>query len=109
MWAVFDRRPGFGWAGLVLLAASFVWGCGGAGTELGAVQAVGRATDAEASPLTGTGEATPPSADRIRRGGDGPASILEFGLFGPVVPTLEGEGYYQGDCRFENDPYETCL
>lgn len=117
MWSVCQRlhRLGTPFGLLLLLTASAV-ACGGeAAGELGAVPTVGRA-QAGGSEIGSVGANTPgpsspvaPSDDRIRRGGQGPESILEFGLFGPVVPTLESEGYYQSDCRFENDPYETCL
>ena len=42
------------------------------------------------------------------RRGEGPESVLEFGLFGPVVPAL-GNDTYEVDCQFDDDPYETCL
>ena len=48
------------------------------------------------------------SEAELRSGGEGTESILEFGLFGPVLPDVGAEGY-ETDCGFENAPYETCL
>ncbi len=125
MWSVVERlgRLGTRFGVLLLLCAAVACGNEAAG-DLEAVPTVGRAAQgrhgeggaALRTPdarVDGTLDRPAPSdssaSERIRRGGQGPESILEFGLFGPVVPTLESEGYYQSDCRFENDPYETCL
>lgn len=112
MWRVVHRRfvHRLG-AATVLLWAVLSLACGEAANELRAVPAVARSAESGgASDAAGGAEGrSAPRADSIRRGGQGPESILEFGLFGPVVPTLDSDGYYQSDCRFENDPYETCL
>ncbi|MDX1643383.1 MAG: hypothetical protein R3244_03385 [Thermoanaerobaculia bacterium] len=121
MWSVVERvvRLGVRCGAVLLLCAAGACGNEAAG-DLEAAPTIGRSSQgrqgeggallrtpeapADVTPRPGTSE-----SQRIRRGGQGPESILEFGLFGPVVPTLESEGYYQSDCRFENDPYETCL
>lgn len=88
--------------GVFGILAFLAWGtgCREAGDRIEAVEVL-----PAAAPLEQPAQA---EAEPTRRGGEGPESILEFGLFGPAVSALDAE-ISESDCNFENDPYETCL
>jgi hypothetical protein len=89
-------------------AALLVAGCGETGGRVEAVETLARPE--AASPVVVEAPAGEPAGggEPTRRGDGNVESILEFGLFGPALPPAEGV-VYETDCRFEDDPYETCL
>ena len=94
-------------AGCMAIAAALVFVTVGCRETGGGVEAVESLPRSIASESPNSEPVTPEVADPAGNG-DGPESILEFGLFGPVVPDLGTEAY-ESDCNMENDPYETCL
>ncbi len=93
--------------GLVALVVVLA-GCGGAGDRIEAVDTLPQAPSQSIGVGQTTSDGESGSSELTRRGGEEPGAILEYGLFGPVLPASEGE-IYETDCRFEDDPYETCL
>ena len=83
--------------------------CRESGGRVEAVEALPQSaapSSARVEPAVGEDRSAGP--EPRRRGDEDVESILEFGLFGPVLPAPEGV-VYESDCRFENDPYEACL
>jgi hypothetical protein len=86
---------------VLLLASAAMTACDGVTPEVSNVESppMGGAASEEVAGVSESG---------LRSGGEGTESILEFGLFGPVLPDVGAEGY-ETDCGFENAPFETCL
>ena len=94
---------------VLVTAVAVLLGCGGTESGVGAVESMPRSIAAEAGGAGSTGAELATNNDTATLlAGDGPQAILEFGLFGPVVPVSDSETY-EADCRFDDDPYETCL
>ena len=92
-------------------ALTLLIGCDGAGGGVEAVDSVplslGTESAAEnASAIDGAATSSPTTSSDLSVVGESRV-ILEFGLFGPM-PMTDAETY-ESDCRFEDDPYETCL
>ncbi len=96
-------------AGGLVALVTLLTGCGETGGRIEAVEALPQSPSSQSvavDPSAADGESG--GSELTRRSGERPDAILEFGLFGPVLPASEGETY-ETDCRFEDDPYETCL
>ena len=91
-----------------LALAALAAGCGETSDRIEAVDALPQSGPQSQGVASTPGDWESGGGEATRRSSEGTDGILEYGLFGPVLPVSENDTY-ESDCRFQDDPYETCL